>query len=340
MKLEALQSLSVAVMFVGLFLSALGGFGAYFFSGGSEREGRAHHSAQVESAEPDQQSREATPDARLAAIVEPVPEVTAKQLSLIPEPALPPIPEKTPAAPAPATPAATPTPPPPVAKPATPEPAPPKPVAPAPAPTPVVAKAAAPEKPAPAPAPIPEKAAPPKPVPAPAAPVAEIAKPAKPEPELVVAKAATQPMVPPAPAPETKPAPVATETRAVAAAPAARTPQLGIEPWQKEKMLQRLRTFQNGSIAIQVPQGNDEALGFATALKDAFLAAGWHVTALTQVKTDSETTGLTLSSGTFPPPTEVTTVFSALVSAGIKLSTELDPAQGKKHAVLFVGSRP
>ena len=69
-------------------------------------------------------------------------------------------------------------------------------------------------------------------------------------------------------------------------------------------------------------------------------AAGWHVTALTPVKTDREIPGLTLSSGTFPPPTEVTTVFSALVSAGIKLSTELDPAHGKKPPTLFVGSRP
>ena len=58
------------------------------------------------------------------------------------------------------------------------------------------------------------------------------------------------------------------------------------------------------------------------------------------VKTAREPSGLTLSSGTFPPPTEVTTVFSALVTAGIKLSTDLDPSQGKTHAVLFVGSRP
>ena len=131
----------------------------------------------------------------------------------------------------------------------------------------------------------------------------------------------------------------APEVNPPAAAPS-RAPQLGIEPWQKEKLLQRLRSFQNGSIGIQVPQGNDEAMGFATALKETFLTAGWHVTGLTTVKMDRESPGLTLSSGTFPPPTEVTTVFSALISAGMKLSTELDPAQGKKHATLFVGSRP
>ena len=85
---------------------------------------------------------------------------------------------------------------------------------------------------------------------------------------------------------------------------------------------------------------NQEALDFANALKDAFHTAGWNVTSVTAVKPKRDTNGLTLSSGTFPPPADVTTVFSALVSAGIKLSTDLDPKQGKKSATLFVGSRP
>ena len=305
MKLEALQSLSVIVMFAGLFLSALGGFGAYFFSGGSERAGRAPAFAQVESVEPELPARDPAAEARLAAIVEPVAEVSAKQFSPTPELALPPLPEKPPA---------TATTPPEPKKTAAPERAPviaktttlPKQAAP-PAPAPVIAKTAIPEK-VEAPPPVAEK------LPEPA--------PAKPAPGAMLAKAAAPEIHPPS------------------AAPSSRVPQLGIEAWQREKLLQRLRTFKNGSIAIHVPQGNDEAMGFATALKDAFLAAGWHVTALTPVKTDREIPGLTLSSGTFPPPTEVTTVFSALVSAGIKLSTELDPAQGKKPPTLFVGSRP
>ena len=273
MKLEALQSLSVGVMIVGLFLSALGGFGAYFFNGGSERSGRAQNSTPIEAIEPELPARDRAADSPPVASVEPVSEVTAKQLSLIPDPALPPIPEKPPA------PAATPPP-----KPAAPEPA------------PAIAKMTIPEKTEPLPPPVAEKLHAPKAAP-----------------------------------PESKPAIAAVTTR---------TQMLGIEPWQKEKLLQRLRTFQNGSIAIQVPQGNEEAMSFATALKDAFLTAGWHVTGLTAVKMDHDLSGLTLSSGTFPPPTEVTTVFSALISAGIKLSTELDPAQDKKHATLFVGSRP
>ncbi len=298
MKVEALQSLSVIVMVVGLFLSALGGLGAYFFSSGGERSRQPPSITQMESAEPELSMRDSNIDSKFASLTEPAPEVTAKQLSLIPEPALPvpptPIPVKSP--PAPAI----------VAKKeeAAPKPAP---AHPAPAPAPVVPEpvkvaATAPAHPTPAPAPVP------------------------PEPAKVAATAPAKP-----PVPEKRPAP---ET------PAARTAGLGIEPFQKEKLLQRLRTFQNGSIAIQVPEGNTEAMDFAIALKEAFLSAGWHVTSLAAVKTDRDSHGLTLSSGTFPPPTEVTTIFSALVSAGIKLGTDLDPSQGKQHAILFIGSRP
>ena len=284
MKLEALQSLSVTVMIIGLFLSALGGFGAYFFSGGSERAGRAPISERVEPSKSDRPEIADAEDPKLSSIVEPVPEVTAKQLSLIPD-------SKLPAPPPPAT-----TKPPPVV-PATPPPA----VA--------EAKPAVSVKP---------------PAPKPATPA--------PEPPKVVAAVAQEPspVIPKTAPPETHPP----------SAVAGRSAGLGIEPWQKDKLLQRLRSVPNGSIAIQVPEGNADALDFATALKESFLAAGWHVTGLTAVKTDREPHGLTLSSGTFPPPTEVTTIFSALVSAGIKLSTDLDPSQGKQHAILFVGSRP
>lgn len=367
MKLEALQSLSVVVMFIGLLLSALGGVGAYFFSGGTERVGRQQASAQVESVEPELPIRSAAENSKLAALTEPVPEVSARQLSLNAEPALAPIPEKPPAPTAPvaiapvAKKSATPEPAPVVAKTTTPA----KQAAPVlppstplvakstatPAPSPVIAKNPAPEKP---PAPVAPAIIPPAVKPsAPAEPARNLAKasarekfedlppvaeklpePAAPEKRLA---STTTPKKPAAPVVLAKNS--APEVNPPAEAPS-RIPQLGIEPWQKEKLLQRLRTFQNGSIGIQVPQGNDDAMGFATALKEAFLTAGWHVTGLTTVKMDRESPGLTLSSGTFPPPTEVTTVFSALVSAGIKLSTELDPAQGKKHAILFVGSRP
>ena len=271
MKLELLQSISVAVLSVGLFLSALGAFGTYYFGGKSERK-----TASVEFTEPDLPVRGDPADERLAAIVEPVTEA-----------AVAPPPEPTP----------TPIPPP-----------------------------APPQKPPPATADLIVKPPPP---------VAE---------KLAAAKPQEAPLAPPSRImPEPEP-PVPAKTIATKQAPADSKPHrlegLGIEPWQTEKMLQRLRTFDHGTITIQAPEGSGEASRLAAALKEAFVAAGWRVVGVNFVKAGTDRKGITLSSGSFPPPAEVTTVFSALVSAGLKLSTDLDPSMGKQHAVLFVGSRP
>ena len=276
MKLELLQSISVAVLSVGLFLSALGAFGTYYFGGKSERK-----TASVEFTEPDLPVRGDPADERLEAIVEPVTEA-----AVVPPPE-----------PTPAPPTLTPVPP-----------------------------TAPPQKPAPATADLIVKPPPP---------VAEKLAAAKPE------EAAPAP--PSRIMPEPEP-PVPAKTIATKEAPAASKPHrmegLGIEPWQTEKMLQRLRTFDHGTITIQAPEGSDEASRLAAALKEAFVAAGWRVVGVNFVKAGTDPKGITLSSGSFPPPPEVTTVFSALVSAGLKLSTDLDPSMGKQHAVLFVGSRP
>jgi hypothetical protein len=117
-------------------------------------------------------------------------------------------------------------------------------------------------------------------------------------------------------------------------------PEPALAAWQTDKLVQRLRGFPNGTIVIRVLEGDDEAGEFAQALKAGFVTAGWKVTGVQPIKATRDRKGITLSSGTFPPPPEVTTVFSALVTAGLKLSTDLDPAQGKQPAVLFVGSKP
>ena len=281
MKVELLQSISVAVLSVGLFLSAVGAFGTYYFGGKTERK-----TTSVEITEPDLPVRDEPPDERLASIVEPVTEAVV-------------------------------TPPP--------EPAP---TPPAPAPTP-------PQKPPPVivehdvkpPAPVVEKVIAAKHEEPPVAPPTRI----MPEPEPLVPAKVPEP---PAPA----------KTVAIKKPPAeikpARLEGLGIEPWQMEKMQQRLRTFDHGTITIQAPAGSDDAGRLAAALKEAFVAAGWRVVGVNVVKAGTDPKGITLSSGSFPPPAEVTTIFSALVSAGLKLSTDLDPSMGKQHAVLFVGSRP
>ena len=260
MKSEALQSISVAVMVAGIFLSALGAFGTYYFRGRTETAQIPPPPVAMKAAEPKLTVRDTARDAWLASIVEPVAVSNGKPPApppVLPEPdvALPPVAEMLAEEPRVE---AAPVVPPPIAM----------------EPAPANSTIAIPEKPAPA-----------KPV-------------------------------------------------------RAHLSGLGLAPWQLEKMLLRLRTFEHGTIAIQAPEGSEEARRFADALKEAFVAGGWRVIGVDVVKTAREPSGLTLSSGTFPPPAEVTTIFSALVTAGVKLNTDLDPSQGKQHAVLFVGSRP
>ena len=166
---------------------------------------------------------------------------------------------------------------------------------------------------------------PPRPVAEKMAPAVEVASVPPPPPIQPV------PVVPAAPPPKIDP-PTEPKQQSVGG--------LGIEPWQSEKLLQRLRAFKHGTITIQAPDGSGDTRRFADALKEAFVAADWRVVGVDSVKAGRNLKGITLSSGTFPPPTEVTTVFGALVTAGIKVSTDLDPGLGKGHAVLFVGSRP
>ena len=261
MKAELLQSLSVIALIAGLFLSVLGAFGTYYFSGQSGPADDRQAVAEVEIAEPDLPVREAEPDARLAAIVEPV----AEPVAAPPEPRLPPVTRD---------------------------------------------------------------------------PVAELPLPAD---EKMDAPAEAAPVIPPQIALEAEPT-VPTTAIPVREAPAEAPPPppegLGIEPWQLEKLLQRLRAFKNGTIAIQAPEDGGEARRYAGALKEAFVAAGWTVLGVDVVKAGRPAKGITLSSGTFPPPSEVTTVFGSLITAGIKIGTDLDPGLGKQPAVLFVGSRP
>ena len=269
MKPEVLQSISVFAMIAGVFLSALGAFGTYYFRGRAETAQRPPPPVALKAAEPKPVVRDTARDDWFALIVEPV-AVPNGKLPVTPEPemALPPVGELLVEMPR--------------------------------AETPTVVPRPSMKEPAPASPPIavPENTAPAN------TPVALPEKPALTKPVRVHLSG------------------------------------LGLAPWQLEKLLLRLRTVGHGTIVIQAPEGSEEAWLFADALKEAFVAGGWNVIGVNRVKTPRASSGLTLSSGTFPPPIEVTTVFSALVTAGIKLSTDLDPSQGKQHAVLFVGSRP
>lgn len=119
-------------------------------------------------------------------------------------------------------------------------------------------------------------------------------------------------------------------------------PKKGYEfsPVQLEKMVQRLRSRAHGAVTIRAVKGNEEALGFARALQRLFVAAGWTTGAVEAVATEGNADDVVLSSGTFPPPAEVTTIFSALSAAGIPINTALDPNLPAQSVQLFVSAKP
>ena len=255
MKIETLQTYSVAILILGLFLAAMGGFGAYYFGSKSERLQRQHTAAVVQ-----------TVDSRVMRLL-------ARQQAL--EMRLDSTERQTAAPPPPA--------PPPVAV-----------VAPAPPPTTIPGLPARPEA---------------------------VASPA-PRPVALAPQA-------PKTLPRVKPA---TDLRTSLTV-------LGVTSQQGAAFVRRLRTQRGRTVVIHVPEGNFDALDRAQALKNVFLSADWRVTGVQEVRSRRSGRGMSLSSGTFPPPMEVATILSGLLTAGFKVETDLDPNQRQHRAVLFVGSK-
>jgi hypothetical protein len=326
-------------MIAGLVLAALGAYGVYYFSAKSDRLRGQQAEVAVQSVDSrivDLLARQSALQARLASVerkaVEkpPVPVfLPAPNLPAIEQPAPPPPAMPVFATPPPATPRPSIEPPRPMLAEVLP------PVGEGPLEDPLHLEPALPEK---------TKLEPPKPLFMPPPPLAT--------PPLGMAALATSRPAPPVPAvpiPEAPPpatppaqqAPTQSEMRArLSEKPAPGLRSYGYSSIQVEKLIERLRLHPHGAVAIRVPAGNDDALKFAQALQQAFVAAEWHVPPVKAIATSREASGIVLSSGTFPPPVEVTTIFSALVTAGIQLSTDLDPSQPSQTAVLFVGSKP
>jgi hypothetical protein len=160
-------------------------------------------------------------------------------------------------------------------------------------------------------------------------------------PKILAPKIDSAPEPPPiAAAPEVPPPPPARPPNHV-------SPDEFLQLWEKanlppaaaKRFVRKLRA-QPGRVAIHIRRGDETAREFARMLKAGFLAADWRVDGVKETKTRRTSTGLDLSSGTFPPPIEVTTIYSALTAAQIAFSTDLDPNQGSRPAVLFVGGIP
>ena len=271
MKIETLQISSVAILILGLFLAAVGGFGAYYYGSKSDHLQRQQTASVVQ-----------TVDSRVMRLLARQQALETKMDSVERQAAAPPAP-------------------PPIAV------APPDPV---PASLPQLD-------------PSPIAAAPPKSIPA-AFPLFE------PLPIAVVPKAIPMIKVQPQPKqPRSKPESDLRTSLKV----------LGLSSQQGAAFVRRLRTQRGRTVVIHVPEGKFDALDRAQALKNVFIEADWRVTGVQEVRSRRSGRGMALSSGSFPPPVEVATIFSALLSAGLQVETDLDPNQRQHRAVLFVGSK-
>jgi len=107
---------------------------------------------------------------------------------------------------------------------------------------------------------------------------------------------------------------------------------------QSARLIKRLRAHPRHSIVIRAEAGDTHAVEMAMALRAAFRDAGWTVAAVQLDSKRAPFPGISLSTGTFPPPKEFIAAFGALESAGLRVSSDLDPKQSASSVVLSVGA--
>jgi len=107
---------------------------------------------------------------------------------------------------------------------------------------------------------------------------------------------------------------------------------------QHARLIKRLRAHPRHSIVIRAEAGDTHAVELAMALRGAFRDAGWAVAAVQLDSKRAPFPGLSLSTGTFPPPKEFIAAFGALEAAGLRVSSDLDPKQSASSVVLSVGA--
>jgi hypothetical protein len=91
-------------------------------------------------------------------------------------------------------------------------------------------------------------------------------------------------------------------------------------------------------ISISWSIGDDEALQYATALRQAITAGGWRIVRARQSEFSQRVTGLLIFVGTDPPPAEANELFQALRAAGLTVEGNVDPSANPGSVVLVVGA--
>jgi hypothetical protein len=297
---ETLQSLSVGIVFIGLFLAALGGFGALHFGQRATREEEHQRTVAVQAlAEVVGSLRKEQGGllARVASVEEKVAEGPAPSAlaSTIPSFNPPPAVTFAPGSPVPPTSQKPPT-----------------------------SKAE----------PFALASAPPVTTPNPLLPhLPPIASGPGPADEEEPAAPAIKPPRLPAP-----PAPAETSSPSSGPPSVAAREEEGPLTWQKRiRLIKRLRNHPQHAIVIRAAAENAQAVKLAITLKSIFREAGWNVGEIEMVSRPLPAHTLLLSTGVFPPPKEFVAAYAALAGTGVLVTSDLDPNQSRQRVVVSVG---
>jgi hypothetical protein len=116
-------------------------------------------------------------------------------------------------------------------------------------------------------------------------------------------------------------------------------PRAAMTDQQQARLVRKLRAHPQHAIVIRAEAGEAHSVELAMALRAAFRDAGWEVAAVQLDSKRAPFPGLSLSTGTFPPPPEFVAAFSSLEAAGFRVASNLDPHQGNRRVILSVGAK-
>ncbi len=93
-------------------------------------------------------------------------------------------------------------------------------------------------------------------------------------------------------------------------------------------------------ISITAVMGDEEALQYATELREAIAAGGWIVDEVQQAAFSNRVAGVLISVGTKPAPQAANELFRALSAAGVPATGTFDPSAVPDRVLLVVGLSP
>jgi hypothetical protein len=109
---------------------------------------------------------------------------------------------------------------------------------------------------------------------------------------------------------------------------------------KRTQLVERLRGQARGDFVVRAAADSARAVKLAITLKSVFREAGWGVSEIEMVTRPLPTHSLLMTTGTFPPPKEFVAAYAALARSGFLVTSDLDPAQSPKRVVVSVGPIP